>query len=88
MDQFHIEVLAREKRTYIGVKLDESKKTAGIFLEPDTPRTFEPAQRLMIRYEPSDAKVLEITINGRKAQLPADRAEMVITKEDYERLLQ
>lgn len=87
-DQFHIEVLAREKKTYISVKVDESKKLAGIFLEPDTPRTFEPEQRLMIRYEPRDAKVLEVTINGRKAQLPGDRAEMVITKEDYERLLQ
>jgi cytoskeletal protein RodZ len=87
-NQFHIEVTAREKRTYIGVQTDASKKTAGVFLEPDTPRAFDPEQRLRIKYDPVDAQRLEVTINGRKAQVPADKTEVVITKEDYERFLQ
>ena len=87
-NQFHIEVTARGKRTYIGVQVDASKRTAGIFLDPDTPRAFDPEQRLKIKYEPLDAQTLEISINGRKAQLPTDKAEMVITREDYERFLQ
>jgi cytoskeleton protein RodZ len=87
-NQFHIEVTARQKRTYIGIQSDVSKKTAGVFLEPDTPRAFDPEQRLRIKYDPLDAQRLEVTINGRKAQVPADKTEMVITKEDYERFLQ
>ena len=87
-DQFHIEVTARGKRTYIGVQSDASRKTAGIFLDPDTPRAFDPEQRLKIKYAPVDAPILEVTINGRKAQVPTDKPEMVITKEDYQRFLQ
>jgi cytoskeleton protein RodZ len=87
-NQFHIEVTAREKRTYIGVQSDAGKKTAGVFLEPDTPRAFDPDERLRIKFDPVDAQRLEVTINGRKAQVPADKTEMVITKEDYERFLQ
>jgi cytoskeletal protein RodZ len=87
-NQFHIEVTARGKRTYIGVQSDASKKTAGIFLDPDTPRAFDPEQRLKIKYAPLDAQNLEVTINGRKAQVPTDKQEMVITKEDYQRFLQ
>ncbi len=87
-NQFHIEITARAKRTYIGVQSDTSKKTAGIYLEPDTPRAFDPEQRLKIKYAPLDAQSLEVTINGRKAHVPTDKSEMVITKGDYERLLQ
>jgi cytoskeletal protein RodZ len=87
-NQFHIEVTARGKRTYIGVQSDTSKKTAGIFLEPDSTRAFDPEQRLRVKYAPLDAQSLEVTINGRKAQVPTDKGEMVITKEDYERFLQ
>jgi cytoskeleton protein RodZ len=87
-DQFHIEVIARGKRTYIGVQSDASKKTAGIFLDPDTPRAFDPEQRLKIKYDLPDAQRLEVTINGRKAQVPIDKTELIITKEGYESLLQ
>jgi cytoskeletal protein RodZ len=87
-NQFHIEVTARGKRTYIGVQSDTSKKTAGIFLEPDAPRAFDPEQRLRVKYAPTDAQSLEVTINGRKAQVPTDKGEMDITKEDYQRFLQ
>jgi cytoskeletal protein RodZ len=87
-NQFHIEVTARGKRTYIGVQVDASRKTAGIFLDPDTPRAFDPEQQLKIKYAPLDAQALEVSINGRKAQVPTGKAEMLITKEDYERLLQ
>jgi cytoskeletal protein RodZ len=87
-NQFHIEITARGESVWMSAQADEDTKARGIILEPDKPENFNPAQRLKIRYAPVKAKALEVTINGRKAQVPADKSEMVITKEDYERLLQ
>ena len=87
-NQFHIEVTARGEDVYVSSWVDDSKKNRGILLKPDQTEKFDPAQRLRIRYAPVKAKALEVTINGRKAQVPTDKPEMVITKEDYERFLQ
>jgi cytoskeleton protein RodZ len=87
-NQFHIEVTARGEKVWVRAQLDGNKKTRDILLEPDKPEALDPTERLRIQYAPSKAKALEVTINGRKAQVPTDKPEMVITKEDYERLLQ
>jgi cytoskeletal protein RodZ len=87
-NQFHIEVTARGESVWVSAQSDDDTKAKGIILEPDKPEKFDPAARLRIRYAPVKAKSLEVTINGRKAQVPTDKPEMVITKEDYERLLQ
>jgi hypothetical protein len=39
---------------------------------------------LTIKYAQVNADALKITINGRQAIVPTDKAEMVITKEGYE----
>lgn len=87
-DQFHIELTARGESVWVSAQVDDSKKARGILLEPDKTEKLDPATRLRIQYAPVKAKALEVTINGRKAQVPADKSEMVITKEDYERFLQ
>jgi cytoskeletal protein RodZ len=87
-DQFHIEMTARGESVWVSAQVDESKKARGILLEPDKPEKLDPAERLKIQYAPVKAKALEVTINGRKAQVPTDKGEMVITREDYERFLQ
>jgi len=87
-DQFHIELTARGESVWVSAQVDDSKKARGILLEPDKTEKLDPASRLKIQYAPVKAKALEVTINGRKAQVPADKSELVITKEDYERFLQ
>jgi cytoskeletal protein RodZ len=87
-DQFHIELTARGESVWVSAQVDDNKKSRGILLEPDKPEKLDPAARLRIQYAPVKAKALEVTINGRKAQVPTDKPEMVITKEDYQRLLQ
>ncbi len=87
-NQFHIELTARGEEVWVSAQVDDNKKARGILLKPDTPEALDPVGRLRIQYAPTKAKALEVTINGRKAQVPTDKPEMVITKEDYERLLQ
>ena len=84
-NSFHIEVTARNKNVWINAKLDDNKKGRDFILKPDNPpEKFDPTERLTIKYAPVNAEALEVTINGRKANVPKDKAEMVITKEDYE----
>jgi cytoskeletal protein RodZ len=87
-NQFHIELTARGEKVWVRAQLDDNKKPRDILLEVNQPEALDPAERLRIQYAPSKAQALEVTINGRKAQVPTDKPEMVITKEDYERLLQ
>jgi cytoskeleton protein RodZ len=87
-NQFHIELTARGEDVWVSAQLDDNKKSRGILLQPDKPEALDPETRLRIQYAPVKAKALEVTINGRKAQVPTDKSEMVITREDYERLLQ
>jgi cytoskeleton protein RodZ len=86
--QFHIELTARGESVWVSAQVDDNKKARGILLEPDKTEKLDPTTRLRIQYAPVKAKALEVTINGRRAQVPTDKPEMVITKEDYERFLQ
>lgn len=86
---FHIEVAARDKNVWINAKTDDDKKGKDFILKPgDSPEKFDPSQRLAIKYALVNADALKVTINGRQAIVPTDKAEMVISKEDYEQLLQ
>lgn len=85
---FRVEVTARGETVWVSAQVDDNKKARGILLQPDKAERFEPAERLKIQYAATKAKALEVTVNGRKAQVPTDKTEMVITKEGYEQLLQ
>ena len=85
----HIEVAAQDKNVWINAKADDDKKGKDFILKPgDPPERFDPAERLTIKYAQVNASALKVTVNGRQASVPTDKAEMVIAKEDYERLLQ
>jgi cytoskeletal protein RodZ len=82
---FHIEVTARDKNVWINARTDDDKKGRDYILKPDNPpEKFDPTQRLTIKYAQVNADALKITINGRQATVPTDKAEMVITREGYE----
>ncbi|HKQ51206.1 MAG TPA: helix-turn-helix transcriptional regulator [Pyrinomonadaceae bacterium] len=85
---FHIEVTARGQEVWLSAFVDDAKKGRGILLKPDTTEKFDPAGRLRLQYAQVKASALEVTINGRKAVVPSDKTELIITKEDYEQLLQ
>jgi cytoskeleton protein RodZ len=86
--RFRIELTARGESVWVSAQVDDNKKARGILLEPDKTEALDAAERLKIQYAPVKAKALEVTINGRKARVPADKGEMLITKEDYEQFLQ
>jgi hypothetical protein len=85
---FHIQVKARGESVWLSTQADDGKKASGFVLQPEQTREFDPQQSLKIGYAPVKAKALEVTINGRAARVPQDKTEMLITKDNYEQLLQ
>lgn len=85
----HVEVAARGESVWFNVQQDDSKKPTGVILEPEQTKSFDPQQQLRIfGYKQFKAKALEVKINGRLARLPQDKTELLITKDNYEQLLQ
>ena len=84
----HIEVTARGQNVWLSAQADDAKRARGILLKKDQTEKFDPADRLRLQFAQVNAHALEVTINGRKAAVPQDKSELVITKEDYEQLLQ
>lgn len=85
---FHIQIKARGQKVWIRTQEDDSKKAADVILEPDEMREFDPQQSLKIAYAQVNASALEVNINGRPVRVPQDKAVMLITKDNYEQLLQ
>ncbi|HEX8494698.1 MAG TPA: helix-turn-helix domain-containing protein [Pyrinomonadaceae bacterium] len=85
---FHIQIKARGKSVWISAQVDDAKKASGIMLQPEEAREFDPQQSLKIGYAQVNASALEVSINGRQAKVPPDKAGMLITKDNYEQLLQ
>ena len=83
-----IQVTARGGDVWVGVLKDAEKKSRGIILRQDKTETFSAEQSLKIQYAASKADALEVTINGRRARVPADKPVMLITKENYAQYLQ
>ncbi|MFN2455278.1 MAG: RodZ domain-containing protein [Pyrinomonadaceae bacterium] len=88
---FNIQIKARGEKVWIKAKPDDGEATETT-LNADETREFKPAQQLRIQYARAKASVLEITVNGRPAKVPADAkgglAELVITRQGYEQQLQ
>lgn len=85
-DAFHIQFKARGQKVWLTTFTDDTKKALKFSLQADEAREFDPQQSLKVVYAP--AKALEVTINGRPLRVPQDKAEMLITKDNYEQLLQ
>ena len=88
---FNIQIKAKSK-VWVRIKADDGDSTEKI-LDAEETRDFTPVQRLSIQLSKANVDSLEIIINGRMAKIPAETrsnnlAEIVITRNDYERYLQ
>ncbi|HEX8707344.1 MAG TPA: helix-turn-helix transcriptional regulator [Pyrinomonadaceae bacterium] len=93
-DEFNVQVKAVNGLVWVRVYLDDSAQSAfANNLAADETREFKPARSLRIQCAKDKPDSLGITINGRPAKVPADfkkgkLAEILITKDDYQRFLQ
>jgi cytoskeletal protein RodZ len=87
-----VSVRARGEDVWLRSKVDDADSSDGI-LKAEEARDFAAAGSLKLRYAKVKARALEVTINGRAAVVPTETVrgtnfvEMLITKDDYERLL-
>ena len=87
-----VSVRARGEDVWLRSKVDEEASADGI-LKADEARDFSAGGSVKLRYAKIKAPALEVTINGRPAVVPTETVrgtnfvEMLITKDDYERLL-
>lgn len=83
--------LATRGLVWVKTRVDDGDSTEGNWKMGET-REFKPMQSISIKYARSNAKLLDLTINGRPAKVTAASTtqpiEMVITKDDYEKFLQ
>jgi cytoskeleton protein RodZ len=89
---FSVQLKAMGERVWIKAALDDSDGAEAI-LAPEETKEFKPTQRFSVTYSRSKARALDVKINGRAANVPANAKpggldELVITKEDYERFIQ
>lgn len=81
-------VKAVRENVWLRVQSDDATP-AQLELKPaDTAQTYTPQTRLSFQYAASKADALEVTINGRRARIPPNSKELVITADSYEQLLQ
>jgi cytoskeletal protein RodZ len=86
----NINITSRDKNIYISWLIDDAKRMSPGFLGPSKPVVgpLNPQERLVIRYDKTDASLLEITIDGHQVKkVPDDRIQIEITKENYEEFL-
>ena len=87
-----VRVRARGEDVWLRSKVDDGQSSDGI-LKVDEVKDFSAGSSLKLRYAKIKAPALEVTINGRPAVVPTETVrgtnfvEMLITKDDYERLL-
>lgn len=87
-----VQIKAKGEEVWLRTRVDEEPNSDGI-LAADQVRDFKPAERLSVQFSKSKAKAIEVTINGRPANIPTDAkgkplVELLITKDGYEQLLQ
>lgn len=88
-----VQVKAKGEDVWLRTTLDAQTSSDGI-LKADQLKELTADQSLKLEYAHAKASALEVTINGRPASVPADAkpgkslVEMLISKDDYERLLQ
>ena len=88
-----VQIKARGEQIWVRAYVDDGPKAAfAENLAPEQSKEFKPEQRLRIQSSKDKIAMIEVSINGRPAKVPVDTkgilAEMVITKDDYEKFLQ
>lgn len=88
---FNVEVKSRGERVWIRTRADEGESTE-LILNPNDAKNFTPERRLNLEFYKGKAAALQLTINGRPAKVLADGpgqlAQMVITRDGFQQLLQ
>ncbi|MBV9960457.1 MAG: helix-turn-helix domain-containing protein [Acidobacteria bacterium] len=88
---FVIQLKAVNQEAWVKTRVDDEVSQETI-LQPGAVKEFRPTQSLSIKYAKIKAPSLELTINGRPANVTASSTtnpvEMVITKDDYQKFLQ
>jgi cytoskeleton protein RodZ len=89
---FSVQLRALGERVWIKSAVDDDNGEEAI-IAPDEIKEFKPTQRFSVLYSKSKARALEVKINGRSANVPINSkpgglAELLITKDDYERFMQ
>jgi cytoskeletal protein RodZ len=88
-----VSVKARGEDVWLRTSADNQSSADGI-LKADQTKEINAEQTLKLEYAKVKAPALEVTINGRPAVVPAEAkpgkslVELLITKDDYEKLLQ
>jgi cytoskeleton protein RodZ len=88
-----VSVRAKGEDVWLRSSADGQPSSDGI-LKAEQTKEIEAAQTLKLEYARVKASALEVTINGRPAVVPAEAkpgkslVELLITKDDYEKLLQ
>jgi cytoskeleton protein RodZ len=88
-----VRVRAKGEDVWLRAKVDDEPTTDGI-LAADQTREFSASETLSLQYAKVKAPALEVIINGRPANVPAETAkgkmlvELLIRKDGYEQLLQ
>lgn len=93
MGGLRVRVRAKGEDVWLRTSVDAEPSANGI-LKAGQEREINAGQNLKLEYARAKAPALEVTVNGRPAVVPSDTkpgrslVEMLISKDDYERLLQ
>ncbi len=87
----NVQVKARGEEVWLSTRVDDAPQSNGL-LRADQVKDLSAQDHVTLRFSKSKANVLEVTINGRAANVPTEAkagiVEMAFTKDDYARLLQ
>lgn len=81
-------VKAVRENVWLRVQSDDAAPSQMELKPADAAQEYTPQSRLRFQYAASKATALEVTINGRRARVPPNSKELVITPDSYEQLLQ
>ncbi|HEX8649762.1 MAG TPA: helix-turn-helix domain-containing protein [Pyrinomonadaceae bacterium] len=89
---FSVQLKALGERVWVKAAVDDEDGAEAI-IAPDEIKEFKATERFSALYSKSKARALEVKINGRTANVPINPkpgglAELLITKDDYERFMQ
>ncbi|HEX8457331.1 MAG TPA: helix-turn-helix domain-containing protein [Pyrinomonadaceae bacterium] len=94
-NELNVKIKAKGEEVWVRTRVDDKPKSEGNIAADQTREiTLAPAERLVVEYSKSKAGALEVTLNGRPANVPTEArkgktlVELVITKDGYEQLLQ
>jgi cytoskeletal protein RodZ len=93
--ELNVKIKAKGEEVWVRTRVDDKPKSEGNIAADQTRDVpLAPGERLVVEYSKSKAAALEVTINGRPANVPTEArkgktlVELVITKDGYEQLLQ